>query len=247
MADGYVRSVYIQLEPLIVNATITNTQGNELSVEVELSSITVESEVISGILLSAEIELSAFTTTGTLAQSSGNALSVSIALPSLKVSGLLETILREILSTFCMNTRNSGLTSYDNYNFNSFCKFNGKYFGATSGSISLLDNDRDDITNIDFELAVDLSDVGVDKLKRINDIFMNMKSDGDYELKISIDEEDEYIYQFKDDEWKLHMSKVKVGKGMKGSNIKISLINKSGSDVELDSLEATIETLSRRT
>jgi hypothetical protein len=241
---GTTANASFTLDEIVVYSTSTNISGNSASAEIELSPVTVEATEISGMLCGTDITLSPITVEIKSYDSTTNYSNVSFELSPILVRSNASFIITKIFNTFVMNVKNSAISSYEGYNFNSMCKFGDMYLAATNSKIYQLGGMLDDSGSIEFVLFIDVGDIGVDKLKRVDSIVINMKSDGIYEVFVAMNEDEEYGYQFRDDIWKLHPYRRKVGKAI-GRNVKIKLINKSGSKIEIDTLDAIIETLSR--
>ena len=215
--------VVFNLDEIRVEVTATNISGNICGVDI----------VLSGLLLEA---LSHDFTT--------NVADVSIVLPKILARSYVSYIVKNVDRTYAFNVRNHSVTPYLGYNFNSFCKFGDIYLGAGSGKIFQLEGNDDNASSIEILLHINAGDMTINKLKRVDSILLNFLSNGMYEVGIALDDKDDNWYQFKDSAWRLHPYRRKVGKG-KGRNVIIKIRNKSGSRIEIDKLDALVETLTR--
>lgn len=172
-----------------------------------------------------------------------------LTIPKIRISASGLIIPIELFETFVINTRNSAVSTYDNYNYNSFAKFNGKYLGAnTTNGIFLLEGDKDVSANINAEVATGLINMGTDKLKRITHMFIRMISNGLYEFRFITDNGYEYSVSFGPDvNPNLHPVLAKPGKGAKGEYWKFKFLNSLGADFEIDTMEIKAEITSRKT
>ena len=232
------------LDEIVVYVTATNISGNIASVDIELSPVIIEATGLVGMICGVNIELSPLTVAIASHDFTTNYASVAFELSPILVKSNVSFIIESILNTYVMNLKNNAVSSYEGYDFNSMCKFGNVFLAATDSKIYQFGGSVDDTNSIEFTLALDAGEAGVDKLKRVDSIIINMKSDGKYEVFVAMDEGDENGYEFQDETWKLHPYRRKVGKVL-GRNIRVKLINKSGSKIEIDTIEAIIETLSR--
>ena len=83
-----------------------------------------------------------------------------------------------------MNLANKVVSEYQNYNFNSACKFNGVYLAADkSTGVHILSGDDDNGTPIDAYLVLGDSNFGVTNLKMCPEMLVNYFGDG---LEVSV-------------------------------------------------------------
>jgi len=211
-----------------------------------LPPIGITAEGITGVVGNVQMTLPAITGYGAgiiKLDIEGNAL---LVLPSLKLTASGLIIPAATFDVFVMNTRNTALSKYTSYGYESFCKFGNLYLGASSSGIYLLEGTKDDAVNIDAKVATGKLKMGVDKLKRVIDMFLGMKANGTYQLKVTADDGTEYTYDLTDTQNKFHPSRVKFGKGIKGKYYTLKFYNTAGADFEIDVMEADVETLSRK-
>jgi hypothetical protein len=212
-----------------------------------LPPITLSGTGLTGILGTASLIIPPLSTYGVGIVSlniTGDAL---LILPSLKLSATGEILYAETFQVFAINTRNTAISKYTSYPYNSFAKFGDLYLASSSNGIFLLEGAKDEAVNIDAKFATGLMGMGVDKLKRVIDMFLGIKSDGKYDLKVTTDDGVESSYELTDTNPILHPIRQKFGKGKRGKYWKLKIYNKEGSDFEIDSIQSTVDTLSRRT
>ena len=150
-----------------------------------------------------------------------------------------------------MNTKNSAITEYTNYSFNSFCEYDkNTYYGANSTGIYKLGgpNDTyedDDGTDIDVEIRKDKIDLGVFHEKRVSEVYLNLESSGDLTLELFADDKSQK-YMLNNGYPDLHTLQFTPGKGLRGKFINFSIKNLRGSDLKLNEIEMLIDVLTRR-
>jgi hypothetical protein len=188
-----------------------------------------------------------FNTTGT----------ASLTLPLPQISGYAPEVVvlvdvngdNESLSGYALvlNLRNMALTEYDNYGFNSFCHFNGRYLGATSAGIFNLTGRDDNGTKIRAKARTDLQDGNTALRKGIEDAFLGISADDTMTAKVVTDGYDTFnglpVNPRKDE---LVTERVKFGKGIKSRYLGIELENRAGCDFTLESAELVIIPLTRK-
>jgi len=145
-----------------------------------------------------------------------------------------------------MNIKNSGITEYKGYNFNSFCKYGDLYLAGQPGQVCLLQGATDSGVNIEAKLRSGNWDMNQTRLKRLTDAYVTMRTDGSYTLHLTTDDGRERIFPFTDTNWNLHPKKLDGIRGRKGRYWMWELRNKNGSKFELDSIELMIELLMGR-
>jgi hypothetical protein len=154
----------------------------------------------------------------------------------------------EFVEAIVMNTETAALSHYTNYELNSMCEFNGVYLGAGPDGIFILDSgDTDDDTNIDALISTGDLDFGSEYAKRLTDLYIGMRSDGDMTLRISTDEGDPVEYTVSTFEVAtLRQRRAKTAKGARGKYWRFELENTDGCDFELDSMNAATVSTARR-
>ena len=96
--------------------------------------------------------------------------------------------------TLCINLANMAVTQYCDYNFNSFCEIDGKYYGATDDGIFELAGDTDAGEDIDAWFELPMSDFGINNVKRLRRIYLGYEATGDLTIKVKDNEDNERLY-----------------------------------------------------
>ena len=146
-----------------------------------------------------------------------------------------------------LNLRNNGLTEYDNYNFNSFCHFNGRYLGANSTGIFNLTGSTDNETKIRAKARTGLQDGKTALRKGIEDAFFGVSADDTLTAKVVTDGYSTYqgsaIAPRTDS---AVTQRVKFGKGIRSRYLGIEIENNNGCDFTLESAELVVVPLTRK-
>jgi hypothetical protein len=152
------------------------------------------------------------------------------------------------LRTVVMNTVTTAVSEYDNYAFNSFCEFNGRYLAVgPSGLFELDAGDLDDTATITAGFTSGQLDFKSAQQKRISDFYVGLRANGDLLLTISTDEDEpvEYpIETFGVD--RLHQRRVITAKGAVGRYWQFGVTNTDGCDFEIDAMTFAVAPSARR-
>ena len=138
-------------------------------------------------------------------------------------------------TTWVMNTRTNALTQYVNWAFNSFASMGRKYIGAAADGLYELDGERDNTTNISAYIAGGLTQMNGAKFAGLKGVYMGVRGQGDYLLKLVTGDGREYIYAFVSQP-NFMTTKVRTGKGLRSRYIQWELIS-NGPDFDLDTIE----------
>lgn len=160
---------------------------------------------------------------------------LSIIIPMIKL-GLLS--LPDSYSAMVMNIKNNALTLYSNYNFNSFCRFNGINLGATKTGIFNLDSgDTDNGDQIAWNFRTPYLDLSQKVKKRITQAWFSYKSDGD--IIVSIIQPNGEFYEYSLDGIDITESEGRAvfGKGIKSKYVALDVKNVEGSNITLDTMK----------
>ena len=234
---GEVGDLAVLLPMLALNAKAEVSEVGNLSVTLPslTCKMTLEEDLVGNLILTLPFQrialngyLSAF----------GN-LAVTIPMLKLSLSATPFSYLNLV-----MNIRNRALTEYTNYNFNSFCRFNGKHLGATSTKIHDLDTgDTDDGDLIDWNFRTGYLDLEQKFKKRLRQAWFSYKSNGDLIVTIVLPAGTEYEYDLEGYEETENGVRVKFGKGIRSKYIALDVRNVAGSSVVIDALRLHFEKL----
>lgn len=143
------------------------------------------------------------------------------------------------LTTWAINTRNSAVTEYQNWDFNSFAQFGNHYLGASEKGLFLLDGPRDVTDNIPTHVKSGSMSTG-SKFTTLFSAYLGMSlvdddAKQDFFLKMVAGDGREYVYAVKPNPEGM-TTKVNMGKGLRSRYFSFELIS-TGADWDLDSIE----------
>ncbi len=151
---------------------------------------------------------------------------------------------------YSVNTRNSAVSEYDNYPFNSFAMVGGIPFGAGPDGIYRLEGDDDDGSPINASVYTGLSDYGNSQLKKMPSAWIGLTSDGDMVLKVVTSDtgkKKENWYRMKGRPNGAPVdSRFSPAKGLNGRYWGFEIANIDGADFTLDSLKVWPLIMQRR-
>ena len=149
--------------------------------------------------------------------------------------------------TLNLNLVNMAVTQFCNYDFNSFCKIGGKYFGANDSGIFELTGDDDADSNINAFFELILSDFGISNMKRIRSLYVGGESDGSLTVTLKDDENNSRTYNLNLTSGnKQSSAKVSVGRDGLGRYWQVRIDNVSGVYFAIDFIEVLAVILGRK-
>jgi len=169
-------------------------------------------------------------------------------LPLLYIRGTGTVPCREDFLGICLELALFAPSQYENYNFRSMCKFGDVYIGCNEYGIFELDGDNDNNTDIDAFVEWPLTDFGVPNQKRIRKIYTGYEASGSlvFVVKNEEDNKREVTVDAALGSQVQHSAKSPVGRDGKGRYWSLELRNVGGCDFSLDSIEAAIVVLARK-
>lgn len=147
-------------------------------------------------------------------------------------------------------------SQFINYDFNSFCKFGGKYLGANEDGIFILDSTQKDESSVSSKEAIDSlyeagpTDFGLRTEKRLRKCVVALESNGQVEMAFKVNEgiDDQVVVEklpfFEDN--RQHVVEVPVGRDLKGRYFSFAVRNIDGADFSVDEVEAFVQVLLRK-
>lgn len=147
--------------------------------------------------------------------------------------------------TWAVNLQTNGSTQYENYGFNSFATFNGKYYGAKSDGLYLLEGDTDAGALIRARAAFGKLDFGTTEKVTVEQCYVGMSGQGNLFLKV-IANGVPYIYSTRSFSDQLQQQRVTTGKGLRTNYVELEIYNADGADFELDTVKFIVADLSRK-
>lgn len=151
----------------------------------------------------------------------------------------------EGMTVWAMNTQIGGSTRYENFPFNSLAKLNGKYYGASSEGLFLLDGPNDDGAAVSASIDFGNLNFGTMLRKALPYVYVGMASDSRVVLKVVADGQT-YYYDLRDSDEILKPQRFELGRGLRASYYGLSLISDEGALFEVADIEFTPAALNRR-
>lgn len=141
----------------------------------------------------------------------------------------------------------AGQTSrYEDYAFNSFGVFGGKYYGTKEDGVYLLEGDTDEGNPIRASINFGKLNFGSSLLKHVHNCYLGVSSTGKMYLKVTANGQS-YVYLARSSSEELSTQRVDIGKGIRANYMVFELLNNQGCDFELDTVEfIAIPSTSRR-
>jgi hypothetical protein len=149
----------------------------------------------------------------------------------------------------CLALERLAASQYENYNFNSMCKFGDVYLGANDNGIFVLDSgDTDAGSAITAFFETVTSDFGIEHQKRIRRAYFGYETDGELMLILKDDDGNERVYNVDPNHpnHQQHTSTLPIGRDGKGRYWMIRVENVRGSDFSIDSLRLLPVILNRK-
>lgn len=142
------------------------------------------------------------------------------------------------MTTYAVN-ENGATTRYTGYDFESFCHFNGKYYGIKADGLYLLDGTADafvDLGDLDFGTSLE---------KRVTNAYVGGASDAQLELTIT-QRGTEYTYPARSYDSETNVQRFDTGKGLRANYFGVKVSNVEQSPFTIDAVEVAAVATSRR-
>jgi hypothetical protein len=146
--------------------------------------------------------------------------------------------------TFAINTRTSSVSTYTNFDFNSFAPLGRRYIAGSADGLFVLDGDKDVSDPVIARIRTGFLQMNSVRLAGIKGIYLGLRGEGDYVLKVITGNNHEVWYAVKAHDGQT--TKVKIGKGLEARYFAFELISKGGQDFDLDNIELVPMRRSRR-
>jgi len=245
LGTGYgipkVVSTHIILPRLVTAGTGIN--GNVGTADLTLQLFTFVGQAYNGAIGTARLTLPMETI---VANGYGEYIGeADLILPIFQMEAFGRGILPATYEVYVMNLKNFAISTYEGFNYNSFCNYKNLYLGGSPDGIFVLEGDDDDGTDIDATMKTGIEDLGITKLKNISDAYIALKAGGIYELRVITSDGNEQVYIIEDNNASLHTLKQGLAKGAKARYMTLQFKNKNGSDFEGDNIVLYVDVLSR--
>jgi hypothetical protein len=151
----------------------------------------------------------------------------------------------EIYQGFAVNAKTFAASRYENFNFNSFARFDGKYFALANDGLHVLSGKSDNGSEIKARVTTGNVKVSGNMLSRIEDAYLICKNDGTVTVRVFANGE-KYDYKLTKTSDFMDESRVKLGKGRKAALWQFELESDGGSSFDIESVKIYPLALSRR-
>lgn len=155
------------------------------------------------------------------------------------------------LVSYIVNSNTNAVSTYSNFNFNSFIQMGNKFYGVKSGGIFELTGADDDGVQIDAAVKFGKSGLGGDQTslelaKRLPEIYLGISATGKMHLKVTASGNDRVYLLSPVVGAPLHTCRLLLGKGVASRYWDLELVNVSGADFTLESITLRPEVTVRR-
>jgi len=155
------------------------------------------------------------------------------------------------LVAYVVNSNTGAMTTYNNFNFNSFAQLDGKFYGMTSDGLFEVTGDTDSGVAIDARIDFGTTDlqtpeVSGEVLKRLSSVYFGVNTVGDMMLKVTANGLDNLYTLSASTATSLHTGRLLLGKGVAARYWDFELTNTNGGDFTLESISFHPVALTRR-
>ena len=178
--------------------------------------------------------------------------SESVSVKQVLLAAINDGIRMQVLLTFSglqydgwvVNLNNYAASRYSGFNFNSFCQYQGMYYGCSATGIHSLEAADDDGTPIEAFLSTGYIKPFSNSMARVPDAFLLVKNDGAMKVRVVVDGQI-WTYNLENQNDCHKHSRVKLGKGLKSVAWRFEVANDQGSDFDIESFKIYPIELSR--
>ena len=175
---------------------------------------------------------------------------VDVEIPALITVAFVVNAVDYVTTTYALNTENGAVTNYLNYDYLEIGEFDGKFYGVTTAGIFELTGCNDAGTNIAAEWLTGYDDLDDATIKRLDQVYVGYKSDGDMEMILNNDGEDsqrEYAVKRIAHDSGSKPSRVTPARGIKSRYWQIGMKNVAGSDFLIEDVKTLYRSTERKT
>ena len=166
-------------------------------------------------------------------------MSATAANPVMDVKG------QEDLQVWVANLKNAAFSRYDGFEFNSYAKVEGKYYGAKADGIYLLEGDTDSGRAIDASVRLGRTAFGSSVNKSLPGCYLGVASSGKMYMKVTANGKT-YTYAARASSSDMQTQRVDMGRGLRATHYEFEVANKNGDQFELENVEFIAVPLTRR-
>lgn len=170
-----------------------------------------------------------------------------VSIQTAQAVGSASAAVQATFKVVVMNTRTKGVTEYESFPFTSFARTASGYLAVGEDGLVLLGGATDDGTAIPWSMRTGQMDEGNVNLKRLPEVILGMRSNGDVLVRVHSDDNTHNDYNMaavKKDT--IYQNRVKPGKGLRSRWYSIELQGVAGSDIELTSMQVNMVPVERR-
>lgn len=220
--------------------------GNVGALTAVLAAHRLETAALSGNLGTASNSLLLRSLTAAAHTSVTGSAEVTLAGHFLEAAGY--ATLAETYRTWVLNLRNSGLTEFTNFEFNSFAYFDGKYLAAgPDGVFEVGSSESDAGTAIDWRVRTGSVDYDSSYLKRVPRLYVTGEFAGNVKVRTITSEDGERTYLLTSNGITGDQQRrVPIGKGPKALQWAFELEGVEGTDVRISKIMPYPQELRRR-
>ena len=238
-----------------------STYGSLLAIVIESMGLSSSSSankiaakaVVEGLSLAASVATQArlshvVVETATFAESASSKATVSVsAIDGLKIyeAKLIAGNQDDDLDVWVANIATQAHSRYAGFGFNSFCRYDGKYYGCKSDGVYELTGDTDGASPIPCTVTFAETDFGASNLKRFESVYLGVKASGQLVLKVVQDSANVYHCNVIPSGNDGRAARAVLGRGLTGRYWQLELASDT-ERFELDSIDYSFATLSRR-
>lgn len=140
----------------------------------------------------------------------------------------------------------AGHSRYQNFPLTAFCRFGDLHLAVGPAGIYELSGDDDAGAPIEASGVTATTDLGVSDPKRLEELYLTVRAEGNLTLGVLVDEERERSYLSPGrGEKAVATRRVRLARGLTGRKVALSFKNVDGGDFELSGIEFTATTLRR--
>jgi hypothetical protein len=171
----------------------------------------------------------------------------AVVLPFVQASGIALRGTGATFSAVVMHTESAALSTFSNYQFNSFAKMFGQYFAAGDAGLFTLGGSTDAGAPINSVARLGITDFGSAHLKRVERLYMGYRAEKDMLVRVYTDEVNIRDYRLvATGKAGLHGNHVRLGRGLEARYWQFEVQNIAGGDFDFNMIECRPIELARR-
>lgn len=149
-------------------------------------------------------------------------------------------------SVYVMNTNNTAVSLYRNWDFQSMAKIGDSYFGASPEGLFRLEGDNDNGTDINAAVVTQSIDFRTQQMKSMGFALLGISQSGNIYVSVVHENNPVYTYRLVTSDTAMRNARAIIGKGMALRYWQFEIVNENGADFELESITYYPVVLTRR-